>query len=88
MLIMNMGLIMILLNINYNSTLNNEDISFLFLGRYKDFTPDWYNNIGSIIILTMVFNILTPLFELILTCLLKGLRKCWDKRCCSVPTSK
>ena len=54
---MNMGLIMILLNINYNQTTTFSSISFIFLGRYSDFTSDWYDNIGGIIILTMIFNI-------------------------------
>lgn len=54
---MNMGLIMILLNLNYNNSQSLKEISFIFLGRYNDFTSDWYENIGSIIVFTMVFNI-------------------------------
>jgi hypothetical protein len=61
LLIMNMGLIMILLNINYNNSISIQEISFIFLGRYDDFTSDWYSYIGAIIILTMIFNIAFPI---------------------------
>jgi hypothetical protein len=62
LLILNMGVIMILLNINYDiATINqNSSVNFLFSGQYDDFTADWYNVIGAIIILTMVFNIAFP----------------------------
>ena len=57
-----MGVIMILLNINFSSALfDAQNISFLFSGKYDDFTADWYNNIGAVIILTMVFNIAFPI---------------------------
>jgi len=42
LLIMNMGLIMILLNINYSGSLNLSQVSFLFTGNYTDMTSDWY----------------------------------------------
>lgn len=88
LLILNMGVIMILLNINFNQTLfNSQDISFLFTGKYDDFTADWYSNIGAVIILTMIFNIAFPIIELLLVSVVKGLKKCWDTRCCRVPTS-
>jgi len=83
-----MGIIMILLNFNYNNSIGIQSLNVLFTNRYDDFTPDWYLHIGSIIILTMIFNIMTPIAELILSWLLKIAKKCWDKRCFTVPTSK
>ncbi len=83
-----MGLIMILLNFNYKKSLSLKEISFIFLGRYDDFTVDWYENIGSIIILTMVFNIATPISEFFLSFLAKCFKKCWDTKCCRLATSK
>jgi len=59
---MNMALIIILLNINFGS--KNKDISsfsFLLQGRFNDITADWYMNIGTIVILTMIFNISFPI---------------------------
>lgn len=62
LLILNMGVIMIILNINFSGgVFSYQNISFLFTGKYEDFTSDWYSNIGSIIILTMIFNIAFPI---------------------------
>jgi len=85
---MNMGLIIILINTQYNtdpSFLNS--LSFLAQGKYKDLTADWYINIGSIIILTMLFNISFPLIELALANMIKCFRRCWDKKLCFRKTS-
>jgi hypothetical protein len=61
LLIMNMGLIMIILNMKYSNNLNISAFSFLLQGKYKDVSPDWYLNIGTIIIMTMIFNISFPI---------------------------
>lgn len=87
-MIMNMGLIMILLNYNYKNSIDLSQVSFIFLGKFDDFTPDWYESIGAIIILTMIFNIATPIAEFIITVIKKGIKKCFDTRCKSVPTSR
>lgn len=87
LLVMNMGLIMILLNYNYNGQINLTEVSFIFLGKFDDFTSDWYQSIGSIIALTLIFNIATPIAEFFLSFILKCFRKCWDTRCYRVPTS-
>ena len=57
---MNSALIMIILNMKYSGGTAPSEVGFLLQGRYGDFTADWYNNIGSVIILTMVFNITFP----------------------------
>jgi hypothetical protein len=84
---MNLGLIMILLNINYNNSTQLQEVSFIFLGKYDDFTSDWYFQIGAIIILTMIFNIAFSVIEASLACIFKCFKKCWDTRCCSRTTS-
>lgn len=87
--IMNMGLIIILINTQYNTDASflQTDLSFLVMGRYRDLTADWYLNIGSIIILTMMFNISFPLIELALANMIKYARRWWDRRCCFRKTS-
>lgn len=85
---MNMALVMILLNINYQNSNTLQQVSFIFLGKFDDFTSDWYYAIGSIIILTMIFNIAFSLIELALACILRSIKRCWDSRCCTVPTSR
>jgi hypothetical protein len=83
-----MGVIMILLNVNFSgATFSYSNISFMFTGKYEDFTADWYSNIGSVIILTMVFNIAFPIIELCLTGAIKLAKKCWDTRCYCKATS-
>jgi hypothetical protein len=55
-----MGLIMILLNLNYSGSLNISQVSFLFTGKYNDMTADWYLEIATLIIMTLIFNIFFP----------------------------
>ena len=83
-----MGLILILLNHNYNNSTYLKEINFLFLGKYSDFTPDWYSNIGAIITLTLIFNISFPIIELFMAYIFRCFKKCWDTRCCNIPTSR
>lgn len=87
LLVLNMGLIMILLNYNYRNSINLTQVSFIFLGKYDDFSADWYQSIGSIIVLTMIFNIATPIAEFIISFILKCLRKCWDTKCFQFSTT-
>jgi hypothetical protein len=87
-LIMNMGLIIVLLNFNYSGDINFDSIGFLFQGQYSDLTSDWYIKIGSIVIMTMIFNIFFPFMELMMHSTFKCLRKCLDKRCWTKKTSQ
>jgi hypothetical protein len=87
-LIMNMGLIIVLLNFNYSKDLSPKELLFLFQGQYRDITSDWYITIGSIIIMTMIFNITFPFMELFMTSTFKCFRKCADKRCWCRKTSQ
>ena len=80
MLIMNMGLVIILLKLNFKSTFTIDNLSFLFLGIYADITSDWYFEIGVIIILTLAINISVPILDMIIVAFLKCMRKCWDRR--------
>ena len=41
-LIMNMGLVMILLKLDFDDEWNDQNLYFLFLGTYNDVTADWY----------------------------------------------
>jgi len=71
---------MILLNMKFTTGVNMTQVGFLFQGKYSNLAADWYINIGSIIIMTMIFNISFPIIELILTNLLKCLKHCWDRK--------
>lgn len=71
----------------YSAGFDAKQVSFLLQGKYNDLTPDWYINIGTIIIMTMIFNISFPIVELILTNIIKCFKKCWDTKCCLRKTS-
>ena len=83
-----MGLLMILLKLDYNGKWNDQNVHFLFLGTYNDITTDWYVEIGTIITLTLAINILIPIFEMMFLGLLRWLRKIWDRRCGCRKTSQ
>ena len=85
---MNMGLIIILIKLDYNSEIYIENLAFLFQGIYSDLTSDWYLEIGVIIILTLAFNIVIPIADMIFVSFVKFIRKCFDRRCYSVKTSQ
>lgn len=87
---MNMALIIILLNINYgNNIVDFNSFSFLLQGKFNDITADWYMNIGTIVILTMIFNIAFPIIELAFANILKCIRRCIDRRfCCRITSCK
>lgn len=88
MLIMNMGLVIILLKLNYRSDFTIDNLSFLFMGVYEDITSDWYLEVGTIIMLTLAINIMIPVMDMILVAFLKCLRLCWDRRCYCRKTSQ
>lgn len=39
---MNMGLIIILIKMNYRNNIKIDNLGFLFQGTYTDITSDWY----------------------------------------------
>ena len=57
---------MIILILSLDQNKDNATFYFLFEGTYKDLTADWYRDIGIIIIITLLFNMLTPIIEIIL----------------------
>lgn len=88
MLILNMGLIIILIKLNYKTVIEIKNLSFLFQGTYNDLTSDWYYEIGVIIILTLAFNIIIPIADMIFVSFVKCIRKCIDRQCYCVRTSQ
>ena len=56
---LNIALIVIFIYID----LNKMDLPFqfpIFQGTFKKFKPEWYNKVGTIIGMTMIFQIITP----------------------------
>jgi hypothetical protein len=53
----NTGFIVMLLNAN----LEEYGLGFIFDGKYYDFTPAWYQNVGNTLVGAMVFNFELPI---------------------------
>jgi len=51
---MNTGFIILLVN----ARLTYSD-SYLFRGKFEDFTPLWYRSVGNTIIITLALNVFT-----------------------------
>ena len=49
-------------------------------GRFEDFSAAWYYNVGSILCITMVLNLLSPFSSAHGVPCFKCCRRCWDRR--------
>ena len=38
-------------------------LGFLMHGKYNDYSPDWFEDIGEILVISMVINIFIPIIE-------------------------
>jgi len=58
-------------------------------GRFTDFTAGWYSNVGSILCMTMMINILSPHGSLLFDPFVECMRRCWDRSCkCKIKKKK
>lgn len=61
----NTGLILLVINSDFGAQDNKDipsQIKFLFGGQYNDLTPEWFNNVGTVLLLTMIVNVFsTPM---------------------------
>lgn len=65
---------------------NNSGLSFLFGGSYTDLSPMWFKNVGTVIILTLLINVISaPLISLIFK-LIRNCSRCCDRGCSRDPT--
>ncbi|KAL4505499.1 hypothetical protein ABPG72_002561 [Tetrahymena utriculariae] len=76
----NTGLILLLTNINFDITTTGT-LQFLFGGNYDDLSPEWFKNVGSVIILTLLINVVTAPMVSSFFVFLKALFKCCDRGC-------
>lgn len=53
----------------------------LFKGTYTDFTPDWYNKVGSTIAFTLLMNTITPHIAKILIAVAHSCLRKYDRGC-------
>lgn len=82
MQLINTGIIIILVNANVKSVKDWSPNFPFFTGKYNDFEPDWYSDVGTTIIFSMILNIVTPHVANILFYYYHRCQKLFD-RCCS-----
>ncbi|CAD8102547.1 unnamed protein product [Paramecium sonneborni] len=79
---LNTGLILLLTNIDYGNYTRNdipETIKFLFGGQYGDIDSKWCQNIGIILLLTLLINIATQPVMLLVELIVRYIRKACDQ---------
>ncbi|CAD8115219.1 unnamed protein product [Paramecium primaurelia] len=88
---LNTGLILLITNIDFgNSTRNDapETIRFLFGGKYGDIDSKWCQNIGIVLLLTLLINILTQPIMLFIEIIIRYIRKAYDQCSCCLNEKK
>lgn len=50
-------------------------------GKYNDYSPDWYTDIGEIIVMSMLINCFIPIIELVIETVITNLGICCDQKC-------
>ncbi|EAR89910.3 tRNA (GuanineN(7))methyltransferase, putative (macronuclear) [Tetrahymena thermophila SB210] len=76
---MNTALIILIMNTKFNGV-SNTTISMLLDGTFTDFNPLWFLQVGSTILLTMIFYIMMPYLNFIFQSLYICLRRYYDRK--------
>ncbi|CAK84170.1 unnamed protein product (macronuclear) [Paramecium tetraurelia] len=88
---LNTGLILLISNIDFgNSTRNDapKTVRFLFGGKYGDIDSKWCQNIGIVLLLTLLINILTQPIMLMVEIIIRYVRKAYDQCSCCLNEKK
>lgn len=63
-LFFNTGILLILVNANFSEVSLGIGLTNGFKGPYPDYTVDWYNSVGGVLVSTMLLNaFMPPLYE-------------------------
>ena len=71
---LNTGMILLIMNIQFQETNNAASaLQNIIHGKYYDFTPLWFDGVGTVVLLTMFINmfstpIMVIIFHLIVLC--------------------
>ncbi|CAD8179160.1 unnamed protein product [Paramecium octaurelia] len=88
---LNTGLILLITNIDFgNSTRDDapQAIRFLFGGKYGDIDSKWCQNIGIVLLLTLLINILTQPMMLLIEIIIRYVRQAYDQCSCCLNEKK
>jgi hypothetical protein len=56
----NTGIILVLVNANFDGGMGSSGTGVLFRGSFSDFNPEWYRAVGISLLLTMLLNCVNP----------------------------
>ncbi|KAL4437681.1 hypothetical protein ABPG74_012356 [Tetrahymena malaccensis] len=76
---MNTALIILIMNTKFEGA-SNTTFSMLLDGTFTDFNPLWFLQVGSTILLTMIFYIMMPYLNFIFQSLYVCLRRYYDRK--------
>jgi len=79
----NTAIVIVLVNSNIKAVKDwYPDFPF-FTGKYTDFDPGWYSDVGSTIFFYMILNIITPHIAPLISYTLTNIKRFFD-RCCAI----
>jgi len=76
----NIAIIQYLINSKYEKIFTPRENDLIFAGKYKDFTNNWYQEVGVTIAITACITCVFPVINLS-KFLIEGLKRCCDRKC-------
>jgi len=64
-----------------NARIDSGSLRQIVIGQYDDFSSDWYRDVGSSIMITMILNIMAAQVPYVRDIILVGLMRCNDRDC-------
>jgi len=64
----NTAIVILLANANLSEAI--PFLSGVFNGQFNDYSFDWYSDVGSILVVSMIINAVTPIIEFWIECIL------------------
>ena len=85
---LNTGIILLFINADLSQSGIPILDKLLVLGYHRDFTVDWYKDVGKIITSTMIKNISWPIIEFFIWFTYRTVFRMWDQRWCNCCSRK
>lgn len=76
-------MLLLIVNIRFKYESNSSLVSGIKIivnGKFDDLTPDWFNDVGSVIALTLIANVFTSPVTYIVFFAIKKIKILWDQR--------
>ncbi|CAD8188725.1 unnamed protein product [Paramecium pentaurelia] len=75
----NTALVILIINIKFTSELNISSFSVLLNGKFDDISVQWFNQVGTTILLTMLIYVIGPIINIVINSIIRCLKKCFDQ---------